>query len=107
MCRYAAVSAPLLTHSLRIFAEKFMYSTLTHKEDISRCFFEFNRLPLGRKLAILQDIGVLLDTDVDKERVVKLYFLYGFFVERIESLTGEHLELIPYKNGYRVYNFLN
>lgn len=79
-----------------------------HKKDVAATFFRFNQLTLDQKLSQLNQMGILLDTDVDGDKLVKLYFIQGFFVEQIVCRhTGAHIELIPYKNGYRVYNFLN
>lgn len=84
-----------------------MFSAISHEQDIARRFFRFIRLGFEEKLKALELGGTLLDTDVEGTNIVKLYFLHGFFVEQIESVCGTITELIPYKNGYRIYNFLN
>ena len=78
-----------------------------HKNNVSESFFRFNRLSQTEKVELLKKTGILMDTDEDGDNTVKLYFLYGFFVEMILCRHSKALiELIPYKNGYRVYNFL-
>ena len=86
-----------------------MTQTMTrHKEQVAQSFSRFNRLPTAEKLAQLISRGLLIDTDLDGDKIIKLYFLDGFFVEKIETLSQEHVELIPYRSGYRIsYDFLN
>ena len=83
-----------------------MYLMYSHAEDIARRFYEFSQLSASDQLLMLAAYGVLLDTDREDGKVIRLYFLHGFFVEQVENTSGEVLELIPYKNGYRLYNFL-
>jgi hypothetical protein len=88
-------------------------------ENISMClpsqktntidlFLSFSRLTFPERLAMLISEGRLLDIFEDKNSRIKIYFFNGFFAELIECLsTGKILEVIPYKNGYRLHHFSN
>lgn len=57
--------------------------------------------------SLIQRKGMFLDADIEKDCLVKLYFLSGFFVEEIVSLHEDKvIDVIPYKQGYRLESYL-
>lgn len=67
----------------------------------------FLQLSTKERVSQLHQKGLLLDSDVEKESRVNLYYLNGFFVEEIQnSITSEVEDLIPYKSGYRLKTYL-
>lgn len=49
-----------------------------------------------------------MDSDVEKERRVNLFYLNGFFVEEIlNKITSEIEEIIPFKSGYKLDYYLH
>jgi hypothetical protein len=77
------------------------------KNNAAVSLYKFIKLPLQKKLDAIE-AGILLDTDEEKERITLLYFLNGFFIEKVISTkTGSVIEVIPFKNGYRVNQFNN
>lgn len=74
----------------------------------SQAFYDFAKLSKIRQIELLRGYGTFLDQDADEDTVTRLYFLHGFFVEEIVSeKNNEVMELIPYKQGYKLDNYLN
>ena len=84
-----------------------MCSPIIQPQDIIRSFNEFNSYQIQKKIHLLEGSGIVLDVDKEDNKITRLYFIHGFFVEWIEDLAGRLLDLIPYRNGYRVDFFLN
>ncbi len=75
---------------------------------VTKAFHEFNQLSVKEKLRLIREKAVLLDVDTEKTKVTELYYLRGFFIEKVlDRKTGAFIELLPFKNGYRLYNFLS
>lgn len=72
-----------------------------------QAFFEFAKLGLAKQSQLLEEKGLFLDLDSDKLTLTRLYFISGFFVE-VVSCRRKHsvTEIIPYKQGYRIENYL-
>lgn len=67
----------------------------------------FLKLDKMNQADLLMTKGLLLDTDIEKESFTNLYLFEGFFVEEVVSrINGEVLEVIPYKQGYRLNKFI-
>lgn len=67
----------------------------------------FLQLSTKERVSLLHQKGLLLDSDVEKESRINLYYLNGFFVEEIQnSINSEVEDLIPYKSGYRLKTYL-
>ena len=70
-------------------------------------FYEFIKMNRNEQGLLLKEQGVLLDFDSEKEITTRLYFLQGFFVEEIFCREqNEIIDVIPYKQGYRIERFL-
>lgn len=73
-----------------------------------QAFYDFVKLSKPRKMEVLRSYGTFLDQDCEEDTVTSLYFVHGFFVEEVSSKkNNEVLELIPYKQGYKLDNYLN
>lgn len=67
----------------------------------------FLQLNTKERVSLLHQKGLLIDSYVEKESRVNLYYLNGFFVEEIQnSNSTEVQDLIPYKSGYRLKTYL-
>lgn len=74
----------------------------------AEAFYDFVKLSKTRQIELLRGYGIFLDQENEKDLVTRLYFLHGFFVEEIFSeQQGQVLELIPYKQGYKLDNYLD
>lgn len=63
---------------------------------------DFIRLSLSEQCKILKQLGIFLESYQDKETLVKIYYVSGFFVEvTISKPELEKIEIIPYRNGYK------
>jgi len=70
-------------------------------------FYDFVKLNIHEQSELLLEEGVILDLDSDYDTLTRLYFLDGFFVEEIIcKRTNEVLEVIPYKQGYKLKSFM-
>lgn len=68
---------------------------------------EFLSLSLTQKSKSLRSNGTLLDSDLEKNQVVRLYYYAGFFVEEfLCEKTEKVLSIVPYKNGFKVSHYL-
>ena len=68
----------------------------------------FLQLNVKERISLLHQKGLLLDSDVEKECRVNLYYLNGFFVEEIQnSISTEVEDIIPYISGYRLKTYLH
>ncbi len=70
-------------------------------------FHDFVELSPEHQAEILKLEGLLLDTDIEGDSIVRLYYIAGFFVE--EFLDKEKLNIqfiLPYKRGFRIHSFL-
>jgi hypothetical protein len=64
---------------------------------------QFLKMGTSERSSILQERGILLDRDVEKGNPINLYLLDDFFAEEVLSaVTREALEVIPFRQGYRV-----
>ena len=71
-------------------------------------FYTFAKLNKQQQLKLLKQKGIYLDHDCEKDTIIKLYFLQGFFVEEIISLTtNKVIYIIPYKQGYKIESFMD
>jgi hypothetical protein len=69
--------------------------------------YNFLRTSTTGQTEILRNQGILLDTDIEKDLLINLYFIDGFFVEETFSLSERRvIENIPFKQGYRMQNYL-
>lgn len=69
-------------------------------------FYNFMKFSLNDRLALLQNQAVMIDQYSDKEALVKLWVLNGFFVEEIIYKNGNNSELLPFKQGYKLQRLL-
>ena len=70
--------------------------------------YEFIQLDINSKADILWSKGVFLESHFIKEISAKLYYLNDFFVEVVISNEEcEIIEIIPFKQGYRLEKYLN
>lgn len=71
-------------------------------------FYGFLKLEKQKQADVLKHKAIKLDSDVDGNQVIHLYFIDGFFVEEIRSCnTGTLISILPYKTGYRLAIFLH
>lgn len=64
---------------------------------------QFLKLDTSARSSILHERGVLLDQDLEKGNPINLYLLDDFFAEEVLSaVTREAVEVIPFRQGYRV-----
>jgi hypothetical protein len=70
-------------------------------------FYSFMKLDIGEQKKMIKKEGIFLDRDIEDEKAINLYFLRGFFVEET-VLTREQrvLEIIAFKQGYKIERFL-
>jgi hypothetical protein len=67
----------------------------------------FVKLSKSEQTVMLKEKGIFLDLDSEKNTLTKLYFLNGFFVEEVISRKQNIvIDIIPYKQGYRIENYL-
>lgn len=72
-----------------------------------KSFHDFVELSPAHQAEVLRTEAQLLDTEVDGNSLVNLYYLSGFFVEEILHKTTLELQFIlPYKRGFRIRNYL-
>lgn len=72
-----------------------------------KTFTRFVHLKTTDKQQWLKSKGLLVDKDHDKQQVINLYYLKGFFVEEILSVSGNTLiDIIPYKHGFKSSSFV-
>lgn len=72
-----------------------------------KSFFDFIKLNKTEQGKLLIERGIFLDMDNEKDTITRLYFLDGFFVEEIICKNNsEVVELIPFKQGYKIESFL-
>lgn len=70
-------------------------------------FYDFVKLSTSQQSALLKEKGLFLDLDSEKSTLTKLYFMNGFFVEEItHRRLNSVVEIIPYRQGYRIENYL-
>lgn len=80
---------------------KFEQSTPDHKH-----FYSFLKRPVSQQTELLRTEGILLDTDIEKDYLINLYYIKGFFVEETFSISQKRvIENIPFKQGYRFQNY--
>jgi|GEM_PF-1920027 len=79
-----------------------LYPTLNLKS-----FFDFAKMNKDQQKQLLDEKGVLLDCESEKEITTSIYFLQGFFVEQIYSKSQKEItDMIPFKQGYRIESFI-
>lgn len=67
----------------------------------------FLQLNSKERISLLHQKGLLIDSDVEKESRVNLYYLNGFFVEEIQTSSSTEVDdIIPYISGYRLKTYL-
>jgi hypothetical protein len=72
-----------------------------------KSFYDFVRLNQSQQINLLKEKGLFLDLDSEKTTLTKLYFINGFFVEEvINRKKNSVIDIIPYKQGYRIENYL-
>lgn len=77
-----------------------------HTEINTEFFSQFIKLTPGSQENVLKSKGMVLDSDVEKEKRTILFYLQGFFVEEIRSVFDNSLiEIIPYKHGFKLQNY--
>lgn len=70
--------------------------------------YEFARLTLVEKAELISNQGVFLENLGDSGNEINLYFLNGFFVEvEINKLQNMIVEIMPFKQGYKVKKYLD
>jgi hypothetical protein len=84
-----------------------MFNSASYRKIVTRHFLEFVRLSSHEKLAVISREAVLLDTDTEQGKLVKLYFVRGFFIEKVVDPATMATEIIPYKSGFRPFSLLN
>ena len=70
-------------------------------------FYGFVKSSKDEKIRQLLNKGILMDTDIEKDTKISLYYLEGFFVELSTSVKSKQItDIVPFKRGYRVQNYL-
>ncbi len=78
-----------------------------HPQLNLQSFYDFAKMSRGEQCSLIEQNAMFLDADIEKDSLIKLYFLNGFFVEEIVSLHEDKiLDVIPYKQGYRLESYL-
>lgn len=78
-----------------------------HPEINQKDFLDFIKLSQINQAGLLKATGVKLDSDIENDKRVNLFYLGGFFVEEIRAISDNSLlEIIPFKNGYRLENYV-
>lgn len=73
----------------------------------SESFNSFVKYAPKTQSDILKKTGLLLDTDFEKDTIVNLYFLSGFFVEEIIDKNTRELQFVlPFKQGFKIRNYV-
>jgi vesicle coat complex subunit len=68
---------------------------------------DFVRLNKVQQITLLTEEAILLDLDTEKSTITRLYFYKGFFIEEVFSRDlNEIVDIIPYKQGFRIKNYL-
>lgn len=63
--------------------------------------YDYAKLPEAEKERLLKEEGLFLEKFADKDQMVFVYYLEGFFVE-LTTKEGKMLDILPYKRGYRL-----
>jgi hypothetical protein len=70
--------------------------------------YEFARLTLVEKADLITNQGVFLENLGDSGNEINLYYFNGFFVEvEVNKLQNMIVEIIPFKQGYKVKKYLD
>lgn len=99
---YALVTAVILHHNINT-----MKIDSIHPQLNLQSFYDFAKMSKEDQCSLILKNGMFLDADIEKDSLVKLYFLNGFFVEEVVSLHEDKvIDIIPYKQGYRLESYL-
>lgn len=70
-------------------------------------FYDFAKLNREQKEMLLKEEGILLDLESDTKTFTRLYYLDSFFVEEVVNRnSNEIIDIIPYKQGYKLSSFI-
>jgi hypothetical protein len=68
--------------------------------------YDFAKLDLSSQCKTIKQMGIFLESYTETERLVKLYYVCGFFVEVLVSQPQlQNVEIIPFKNGYKIEHY--
>ena len=68
---------------------------------------EFIKLSVEEQVCSLRKAACLLDTDKSLPLEFNLYYLNGYFVEELIDRSKEQIiEIIPFKQGYRLHSYM-
>lgn len=66
---------------------------------------QFAKLDFLRKMLLIEHEGILLDTYIDKNDIIKIYFLHEFFIEVNVNVDSRFItDIIPFKRGFKLTN---
>jgi hypothetical protein len=70
-------------------------------------FLGFSRLKFEEQAKLLREKGIKIDEDKEMDKLTRLYFINGFFVEETvtcpDNLTTE---ILPFRRGYKLDKYL-
>ena len=73
----------------------------------AQSFHSFIKFNPERQAEILRANGLLLDTEFERDSIVNLYFISGFFVEEILDKNTRELQFVlPFRHGFKIQNYV-
>lgn len=78
---------------------------ITECPDLTASFYHFARMKSDEQQELLNSSGILVDTDFLSDRFIHLYFLNGFFVEVTVCPETDKIDIVPFKQGYRMESY--
>jgi hypothetical protein len=83
-----------------------MKSNFNYPELNSDFLIKFINMNLNEQSELLRREGILVDCDIENGRSTSLFYLQGFFAEETISVSeNKILEIIPFKQGYKVEKY--
>jgi len=82
-----------------------MKTEMTNQQDL-KLFYDFTKWTSEVQNSVLNENGMLIDSEPSQEGVFRLYYISGIFVEQLQKTNGT-FENIPYKQGYKPSQFFD
>jgi hypothetical protein len=68
--------------------------------------YTFAKLNMNEREEMIQKQGVFLESWIDNDNLINLFYVDGFFVEiALNPLRNEPVSIIPFKRGYNVKTY--